>query len=454
MLKSIARFLPHNHKTFLKWCIGWPMPQTPKPKEPVVLPEIAGPEHMDVPHWERIRHAWKSKTTQQAREEFTAIVMKKLLLDPGYGRILETPCVQSKFGDEEIYSFALAAIHFGRGDVGSATHVLEDVVKRFPSPLAYNSLARSYLLDDEAKGLQVLLEGYALFPKHMDLVMELATAYYRAWKTAKANEYVSQVVDQLAISRFDQTSFVTEVEAALRNRTLLRDGGADIYNDNFTRNTWWSYWNSAVWYSPYQDSHRWLFDFMENAVGAVLDQEAAELNHVFDFGTLCGHYLYNLSKRYPKASFAGIDRQLLIKELNDYMYRVPNLAFHADDIRDYIPKLGGRSRNAMMMHARTATFCYPEYLRRLYGACAGAGVRNVVLFEGNSLCQHNFEFYDFDNMPADTVPTRVPLMLHNYPKLLREAGYDVLKVEQLPSCCLFGGPRFGPAMVLIVARLR
>lgn len=67
----------------------------------------------------------------------------------------------------------------------------------------------------------------------------------------------------------------------------------------------------------------------------------------------------------------------------------------------------------------------------LYKACYENNIKTILCLEPIGFSRTKNSFYKFSFEPCDSVVFRGPLLIHNYPNLLLEAGYECVDVEAL-----------------------
>ena len=262
-----------------------------------------------------------------------------------------------------------------------------------------------------------------------------------------------------AILRDSDTNIIgleAEVATAIREKLAVRPKGAK--RDSYSETSVDSYWEALFFHmnslNRFQSRWAWLNHLYQEQIGRVLTKIDPAIRQVVNFGVFCGNPDYGLALRFPDVTFVGVDREIRTKKLNDLAYRAPNLHFIAADILEVVADLANKSRPSLLYHARTATMCYPEYLRTLYRTCAAASVDYIALWESQAISRSTLRFQDFDAMSEDAIPFGGQTLIHNYKKLLEEAGYEIVVLENWPLSCdlLVDQDILGDGYVFMVAR--
>jgi trans-aconitate methyltransferase len=158
-----------------------------------------------------------------------------------------------------------------------------------------------------------------------------------------------------------------------------------------------------------------------------------------EVGTMCGELLYRVAVQFPDIHFVGVDRNPVIKRLNDQGYHLPNLEFRADDIINVLedPKLD--FAGAVLFHTRTSPFLLPDFMRKLYGRCREVGFGAITMLEMYSVSIEHKRFHRFADMPQISEIRGGGLMTHNYPKILNEAGFPKVEWQFVNANTIFSG---------------
>ncbi|MCX7312141.1 MAG: hypothetical protein NTV56_10540, partial [Alphaproteobacteria bacterium] len=153
--------------------------------------------------------------------------------------------------------------------------------------------------------------------------------------------------------------------------------------------------------------------------------KALNVPTVINFGCLYGW----LENELHKVGFAatGVDRSQGTAALNRAEF--PGPTFAASDILDFLPgcDLAGRC----FAHLNTGTLVLPNVLAESYRLAHAAGARYVLIFEPNGGSRITGRYFPYSTEPRQSVVFRDGMLLHNYPALLRGAGFRVIRQEVL-----------------------
>lgn len=118
----------------------------------------------------------------------------------------------------------------------------------------------------------------------------------------------------------------------------------------------------------------------------------------------------------------GIDRSDDTRELNEQEFRVGK--YHAADIFTFLEQTRSLTPGAMLAHINTGVYFLPKFLTRLYKTAYDAGVESILVWEpwGRSRIDGEYQTVHPDiDLPPKVF--RGPMVLHNYARLLKLAGY-------------------------------
>lgn len=402
----------------------------------------------------------KFSSLNLAEKEFASqALLKQLVKKPDYGIALETSYFQSHFQNQEIYLSLRAATCFGQGRIEEATNSFEQIVSHYPTPYNFCYLSRCYNASNQLdKAVESMDQALAHYPGDYYLLRGKTLFLYLQHRTREANV----ILEQIRPMFYEDPEQQPVIEAARRLERELKDAEnreqifrfseADIYDDSYTRSTWWSYWIEYNYYSPHQFAGTWVSQAIQDRLRDLLLQDQA-ISNVVDFGVLCAEPNYRVAKQFPQVRFVGLDRQPLVKELNDQAYgHMPNMAFYAGDVGEVLPQIVSPEERSVFFHCRTSCFLYPAHLQQIYQQCAELNVRYIAIYETTALSRLTYTYYDFEDMPMDTVPNKSLLYIHNYGRILAAAGYKIVKEERLsPHTLVSESKESGGAASFILA---
>jgi hypothetical protein len=170
-----------------------------------------------------------------------------------------------------------------------------------------------------------------------------------------------------------------------------------------------------------------LYDKQLEVIPPLLKSDP-EIKKFLDFGVCYAHIDMELAKRFPAVEFHGIDRSPLTKILNEFEFgQRPNLKFIVGDVMPHLEHMDYDA--SVFFHSRTALVLSRPVLEELYRRVFKAGFRYIVGFEQFGLSRETLKPFVFDLDVRDSVPFRAFMFIHNYPAILRDAGYTMVRAE-------------------------
>jgi hypothetical protein len=119
----------------------------------------------------------------------------------------------------------------------------------------------------------------------------------------------------------------------------------------------------------------------------------------------------------------GVDRNEEARRLNELAF--PGPTFLAADIFEF---LGSRRFDGgVFATINTATYFLPAFLNRLYGQVRDQGFRYVVVWEPSPVSRITARWYPYSTNEQPPWVARGPMLLNNYPALLKRAGFKVIR---------------------------
>jgi tetratricopeptide (TPR) repeat protein len=398
---------------------------------------------------------YNSTPSQTERDNLRKLLTETISGDPSFADLLTTEYCKKTFQDEELYNYVIAASFFGMGDHESSLNTLKQIQSKNPTISNYLLLANSLMdLNKNLESIDILKKGLQKYPNNFDIIMSIGTIYFSMGDIQNANIFVSMVQDSSFFKKDLQTTkkLSNEIHTALKNKTIDRRSDTDIYDDEFVKNLWHKYWDGFNLYSGSLHNESYANTLIQNKLGKFLSNKSLEVNKIINFGVLNAYPDYSLAKKFPNTKFLCIDRQLIIQELNESCFNLPNLSYMSGDIINLLSKIDSDNSKSVFHHVRTTCLCYPEFIKLLYKKCFKQKIEYIVLLEPYALCKPDKKFYDFKDFPDETIGFRNYMFLHNYPKILSECGYEIVTNETIPSRIGFEGLYRGDALAWIIAK--
>lgn len=175
------------------------------------------------------------------------------------------------------------------------------------------------------------------------------------------------------------------------------------------------------------------FDFYEHADHVLSDllSKDSSIEVSSNFGVSYAYLDSVLAKKFANCQFVGIDRSKLTQEFNQKIFNdQSNLRFEALDIFEY---LANQSQCGVLVHMRTCTLLPKHFLLKLYRAAFKAKVKYIVGFEQIGWSRETDNAYRFSDDDQESVVFRGFMNIHNYPGILKAAGFRLDRIELLKT---------------------
>jgi len=246
-------------------------------------------------------------------------------------------------------------------------------------------------------------------------------------------QYISNLIGKISsrLMLLGQNYLDNEKRVALLNdamKTKKADLDIDYYDEQHEIDVWKKYHAvlTGKLNHPHTIFHHELFRDLVRALICSQNNKS-----IVNFGVSCAYSDALLAGEHPNTKFYGVDRSKVTKELNEENYAKENISFYNMDICDFLKKYGDEISNGILVHQRVGAVLYPEKLRMLYKACYENNINTILCLEPIGYSRPMQEFYKFSFEPKDSIVFRAPLLMHNYPNLLKEAGYRCDVVDAL-----------------------
>lgn len=219
-----------------------------------------------------------------------------------------------------------------------------------------------------------------------------------------------------------------------------REGLTERVIDDYDSKTEASLWAELKQHS--ERKRRWLFGAWPNNTALCFHLQTRMLKHVLrsdrqcktvvDFGALYAKPDADIAGAFPDVTVHGIDRSQNVKQMNEAAFPGhSNLHFTASDITQFIRDHD--VRGAVLVHVRTSICILPKAMELLYAQCAASGIRHIILIELTGYSHQLRRFYEFSDEPAPSAVLRQSMFIHNYPSMLKAAGYEIAAAEMYKS---------------------
>lgn len=335
---------------------------------------------------------------------------------------------------------AVLAGNYANGKFEQLVPVCDQLLQHYECDLSYALKARiagrQFGPDAELRAIEAGLER---FPESVLLSLyEVETAASHN-EVERANVLVERMRSKLERDLDEEIRVACknqrDLEQAMSERRMFLPSDKDIYSDEMVRVMWQSYYESFNTRTIYQHGDA----VVAQSYLDTLERCAGEVDILLDFGSMCAHPIYQSALRYPKTEFFCFDRQQLIADLNSSAYRLPNLHFWAGDIFDALKEVAKLPGRKALLHIRTVCVLYPSFVEKLYEESRRSGIERIIGIENAGMSRTDLRFRDFETMQERAIVTKHRLYLHNYKRLLEDAGYRVEHWRRLPTLQLWMG---------------
>ncbi len=185
-----------------------------------------------------------------------------------------------------------------------------------------------------------------------------------------------------------------------------------------------------------------LYKNVLNAFEELLAKDPT-IKTAVDFGVSYAHVDSVLAERHPSLTIVGCDRSELTMAINRVDFgSIPNLVLHGGDIFECLEQYQPID---VLFHMRTACLLPADFLSRLYDKARVQGARYVVLAEQIGLSWETDAGYEFSEQDQRSVLLRWKMWIHNYPALLKQAGFKIQSSE------FFGTNHANPNLKLLLS---
>jgi len=178
-----------------------------------------------------------------------------------------------------------------------------------------------------------------------------------------------------------------------------------------------------------------VIDELEKAVASLPD--GAGFDHLYEIGCGGGQVLSYLADRLTSIDeFVGIDLGAEQIKANVETIDHPKMAFHAADAVEWIPS-NAKPRSIVLTNGGVFEYFLREELQRLFAHIAGNLAPAAVAVVETIGSDH-----DLDSHEESFVYGRELSFSHNYPHLLREAGFEIVHQSERVGYEEDGGGRW------------
>jgi hypothetical protein len=250
------------------------------------------------------------------------------------------------------------------------------------------------------------------------------------WVTRKITGALTRMIYEVNMRR-ELDESIGRFSQDIQGRQLTRQHVDDLYTPEFEEELWRSYFQDYTNRKPEKNVTVFLAQQWTREVRALLRADP-KIRSVVNFGVSCAYGDWQLAAEFPPppCGFWGIDRSAVTKKLNEEQFPLPNLKFEAADIFEFLQQ-NHCLQDGVLIHVRTCVFLLPEAVRKLYKMAADAGIKYIVCIEPTGLSRQTNSFYKFSLQEQKSVIYRGVMLIHNYPYLMHEAGYEIVSGDLL-----------------------
>jgi len=175
-----------------------------------------------------------------------------------------------------------------------------------------------------------------------------------------------------------------------------------------------------------------LYDHVIETTTKLINNNKSK--YYLNFGISYAYTDSILAKKFPNCRFFGIERTDSAKIYNErYFKHLNNLTSHSGDIFDF---LSNKSfEDGIFNHSRTLLLLLNrEFINKLYKSVYSAGFRYILLTEQFGISRQTKKPYNFSyDEDRESALYRSIMFTHNYPKLLKDNGFKVNRIEAIKT---------------------
>lgn len=328
--------------------------------------------------------------------------------------------------------------------IDQAINNLEALIRIRPNSIIYrylhcSSIVQSAKLQGFDVAEQLKRTGADATSPEMNALYALFSsgAYFKSGVIPEANRMVQHASDTLKMLNLDVAHLldqpskdqVTKLGRYIDEQAITRNDEGDFYqSDDYLAKVYWEYFKQFKTQGPLcSDSSITQHNYLSLARKIIASQA---IDAVANFGCFCASNEQILSNEFPGVQFHGIDRAPLIKSLNNEHFKTSNTTYYADDMLHWLEHTSPVN-NGMLVHMRTAVYCLPAFLEKLYRLARSKGYRHALLLENVGFDRNTLTYPEFD-MGFQSFMLRNWILVHDYPTLLKRCGYEISEQTLVP----------------------
>lgn len=371
--------------------------------------------------------AYSALHTTRARERISAKLLASVLAADvaSPDLLLESPA--RSLASHELYRQAAATRAFASGLLDQSIREWKQISDDVPAPFNLACYARALIANnDKRHAFTVLADGVERFPRDVLLAVELSAFFLRLGDTDAANVALDAV----------RHAFLDERSALTQQQTDL---DRDIDQGRLADRKYGGEPSSAA--EVWQNQHRWQsrcteFQNQREAairamIARIVQDSKGDITTVIEFGCFCGDSLVKLARQLPQVQFIGLSEGELITGLNSRLIDSNNPAFAIDRGPNALtPDMAGN--RTLLFHAGIEDKSYPAKLAQLYGRCRELGVGHLIIAQILDFDRDSLSYHDPGQFPRITRLGGRGRFLHDFKKLLDDAGYAIAEASIVP----------------------
>lgn len=255
----------------------------------------------------------------------------------------------------------------------------------------------------------------------LDEANALSERIHGLFKKGIGNRVNQSMDDILLLSEADRRRFHPEV--------------LDVYsNVESQRDAWLQYQTEmGGGQTRFQNDSSFVNHAYFGGIRRALEEDKG-IDTVVNYGSLFGIGDFGLAKSHPHHTVVAYDRAPVAKEMNEPVFRAPNLCFRDGDFAEAVSPLLEKGKT-VLGHCRTGTLMYPEDLTRFYRMCHGLGIERLVIGEYVNYGEVDGRYPDFATSNRSSTLMGGHMIQHDYAYYLRKAGYRQYKRTDHPMTC-------------------
>ncbi len=231
----------------------------------------------------------------------------------------------------------------------------------------------------------------------------------------KLLSHIAYKIRRYPIERRENLEAIRNLKIDLAAGNEERTGYVDHYTDAVELDVWERY-REAFMASELSEPV-----FRATYVRDLIRKSIPAGSTVLNFGCSYGWLEGQLSEY----NMIGLDRSDEAMRKNRHLF--PKATFIAGDMFDIL----GKTKIDAFCHINIGVYFLPKKIARIYAAARLAGATNIICFEPSGVSRQTGRYYEYSDSQQDPAVFRGPMLLNNYPHIMREAGFSVIHSDIL-----------------------